>query len=80
MNRYVKIKSKNKPVADGQQVFQDRKGRFHEFTPAGSYHAIFCCQKCSLASTPECQFAPCRYYERYDRNNGYFRQVMTLKR
>lgn len=76
----AKINVKNKPIEDRFNVFRDRKGRLHQFTPAGACNASVCCQKCSLASTAECSFAPCRYYERPDKQNGFFQQFVMPKR
>lgn len=80
MSAKTNIFVKNKPVADGVSIFKDRKGRLHQFNPAGIRNAMQCCQICSLAGALECQFALCRYYERNDRQNGYFQQITFPKR
>lgn len=71
---------KNKPIVDGESVFKDRKGRLHQFNNAGIRNAVQCCQVCSLAGDLDCLFAHCRYYERGDKQNGYFQRIEFSKR
>ena len=63
------------PNPNRQDIFLDWRAQEHRFHPAGDFPPHVCCQKCSLYSSISCTFAPCRYFERVDKLNGYFTQV-----